>query len=190
MSRIIEIRPLDAIVARYGEKLAALGSPARVNRVIARAANYEGRKALTRVRRALVRQTSIPRRIVVRSTRFLPASTSGGAVQVAIHGTGRGLSLKEFGARQNRRGVRARVWGKSKQFAGGFMGPKPGAISLKLGGHAFRREGKKRTPIEKLLGPALAKELVKDESAQEFYAAQPMIIDRVAKEIAAVLRGY
>lgn len=188
---IITVRPLDAIMAKYGEDLRRLGDRSKVQRVIARAANYEGRKTFTRVKRAVRKQTSIPGTVVQRSTKFLRARTSGmGAVEVAILGTGKPLSLKVFGVRQNARGVRARIWGKSKQLDHGFMGPKPGAIAAKLQGHAYVRAGKSRMPIERMFGPGIANELVKDESAAEFRASQPMIIARVAKEIAAVLRGY
>ena len=190
MLRMIEIRPLDDIMKVYGRRLDRLGSRAAVHRVIARAANYEGRKAYTRVKRVLRQQTSIPAKVVNANTRFVPASTTGGAVQVMITGSGKGISLKEFGAKQNARGVTARVWGKAKQFPGGFMGPKPGAIAAKLKGHAFHRTSKKRHPIKKMFGPGIAKELIKDQSKAEFYAAQPLIIARVGTEIAAVLRGY
>lgn len=188
---IITVRPLDAIMARYGEDLRKLGDPSKVRRVIARAANYEGRKAHTRVKRALRKQTSIPAAVVQRSTRFFPSKTSGmSAVEAVILGTGKPLSLKVFGVRQNARGVRARIWGKSKQLDHGFMGPRPGAIAAKLQGHAYVRAGKARMPIQRMFGPGIANELVKDESAGAFRASQPMIIARVAKEIAAVMRGY
>lgn len=188
--RFIEIRPLDDVMKRWGRDLSKLGSRSAVHRVIARAANYEGRKAYTRVKRVLRKQTSIPAKVVNANTRFIPATTAGGAIQVMITGSGKGISLKEFGARQNARGVTARVWGKAKQFPGGFMGPRPGAIAAKLKGHAFHRTSKKRHPIKKMFGPGIAKELIKDQTKAEFYAAQPMIIARVGKEIAAVLRGY
>lgn len=176
---------------RYGKDLRALGDTAKTYRVIARAANYEGRRAFVRVKRALRKQSSIPNAIVQRSVKFLPAATrAGGRVEVAIHGSGRELSLKMFGARQFKAGVRARVWGQLQMYPGGFMGPKPGAIAAKLKGHAFVREGKSRLPISKMFGPSIAKEIVKDESAQAFYASAPRIVDRVGKEIAAVLRGY
>jgi len=60
----------------------------------------------------------------------------------------RPVSWKSLGAKQNKRGVRA----KGGRFrAGGFMGPKPGLVAIKLRGHAFVREETDRTPIEKLV---------------------------------------
>ena len=32
------------------------------------------------------------------------------------------------------------------------MGPRAGAMAVKLRGHAFKRKGKKRLPIQKLMG--------------------------------------
>lgn len=187
---IIAIKPLDGIMKRYAKDLRSLGDTRKTYKVIARAANYEGRKAFTQVKRALRKQTSIPSAVVQRSVKFFPASTSVGRMEVAIHGSGRELSLKLFRARQFKAGVRAHVWGKSKMYKGGFMGPRPGVIAPKLAGHAFVRAGKSRLPISKMFGPSIAKEIVKDESAQAFYASAPRIIERVGKEIAAVMRGY
>jgi len=41
--------------------------------------------------------------------------------------------------------------GAAAEFPGGFMGGKPGKKAAKLQGHAFRRAGKSRLPIKKLL---------------------------------------
>lgn len=195
MTRLV-ISPMDDIAKRYGEQLAALGDDKRTRRVIARAANYEGRKAYTAVKRAVRDQSSIPNAIVQRSMGFQQASTgfkggaAGAATEVAIYGKGRELSLKVFGPRQQKEGVRAKVWGRMKMHKGAFMGPRPGSLALSLKGHAFAREGKSRKPIRKLFGPSIPKEMVKDKSKEAFYAAAPRIVDRVGKEIAAVLRGY
>lgn len=64
------------------------------------------------------------------------------------------LSLKRFKAQQTRAGISYRVdkrQGLSK-VAGGFMGPRPGQIATRLGGHPFKRLGKARKPIVKLHG--------------------------------------
>lgn len=191
MARLV-FQPLDAIASKYGEQLSALGSPAKTYKVIARAANYEGRKAFVAVKRGLRRQSSIPNAIVQRSVRFQKASVTlgKGSVEVAIIGRGNPLSLKLFGAKQFKKGVRARVWGRLQTFSGTFMGPRPGTIAAKLGGHAFHREGTSRLPIKMTYGPSVARELVKDEAKAAFYASTFKIVDRVGKEIEAVLRGY
>lgn len=66
------------------------------------------------------------------------------------------LALKEFGARQTKAGVSYKI-SKSKgrsMVPSGFMGPRPGAVAVKLNGHAFTRKTKKRNPIRKLWGPS------------------------------------
>lgn len=64
------------------------------------------------------------------------------------------LPLKEFKARQNASGVVAKISKRGSQtfVASGFMGPQPGNKAAKLFGHAFKRRGKSRLPIVKLMG--------------------------------------
>lgn len=64
------------------------------------------------------------------------------------------IPLKEFKASQNPVGVKYKIkrGGGMRMRKSAFMGPKPGAIARRLGGHAFRREGKSRLPIQKMMG--------------------------------------
>jgi len=74
---------------------------------------------------------------------------------VSILNAERRPSLKRFkGTKQNARGVEYQIKrGGGKQLVPhAFMGPRPGKIASKLGGHAFMRVGKSRTPIVKLHG--------------------------------------
>ena len=71
------------------------------------------------------------------------------------------MSLKEFGARQTAKGVSAAPWGKRRVFPHAFIAPT-------LGGHVFIREGRSRLPIRKLWGPAIPREMVKDQSKEAF----------------------
>lgn len=78
------------------------------------------------------------------------------------------LSLKEYRAKQTRSGVSYTGYkgAKRKTLPGAFMGPKPGTIALRLGGHVFTRQGQKqvmskgryagkmRQPIVKRFGPS------------------------------------
>lgn len=59
------------------------------------------------------------------------------------------LGLKDFGARQTKKGLSYRIEkaGARKKVPSGFL-------VAKLGGHAFKRLGKKRLPIRKLEGPS------------------------------------
>ena len=51
------------------------------------------------------------------------------------------------GGQQFKGGVRTT---RGQYIKGAFMGPKPGQQAIKLRGNAFKREGKKRLPIEKV----------------------------------------
>lgn len=185
----IIIMPVDDIAERYGKRLERIGQEAAL-KVMIRAMNHEGRKAMTQVRRALAKQTSAKYGMVKDATRFLPASYSSGAIETGIHASGKHLSLKRFGAKQFSYGVRAKVWGRMQQFPGGFMGPRPGTIAPALGGHAYVRTSEARLPIRKMYGPNLANEMVKDQSLDAWNNAVQSIPDRVGHEIAALLKGY
>lgn len=64
------------------------------------------------------------------------------------------IPLRDFGARQTKRGVTYKINKQSgRQTAvGAFMGPKPGVQFTKFKGRVFRRTGKQRLPITQLMG--------------------------------------
>lgn len=68
----------------------------------------------------------------------------------AVGGVWLGLNDLDFvymgGASQDQQGVEFR----GRSFGGAFMGPRPGTISGKLAGMAFKRTGSGRLPIEKV----------------------------------------
>lgn len=66
------------------------------------------------------------------------------------------IPLREFGARQTKRGVSYRIsktQGRSIA-SGAFQGPRPGVINIKWRGRVFKRVGKNRLPITQLYGPS------------------------------------
>lgn len=179
----------DQVLVRFGNQLRAIGS-GKANKVLGRALNYEGAKVYTAVRRAIRQQSSIPDDVLRAGMKTIKASTSGGPLVFVIHGSGKELSLRHFKPAQGRVGTSATVWGKRQLYAHAFMGPVPGTIAAKLGGHVFVRLGSDRLPIKRLSGPSIPREMVRDESREVFESAMPRILDRVAAEIAAVMRGY
>jgi predicted transcriptional regulator len=66
------------------------------------------------------------------------------------------ISLREFGARQTKAGTSYKISKTKgrKTVAGAFQGPKPGVINVRTKGHVFKRVGKERLPIQKLMGPS------------------------------------
>lgn len=66
------------------------------------------------------------------------------------------IPLREFGARQKKKGVSYRVSKTKgrKTILGAFQGPKPGMIKASWRGRVFKRVGKARLPIVQLYGPS------------------------------------
>lgn len=183
----IIIAPADNVLARYSNQIGAIGSE-KAHTAFARAINRTVDMVYTQTVRTLVKQTSAPRAVVIAAMRKKRASTSGGALEGAVVATGRHLPLKLFKPRQFKAGTKATVWGKRQMFAGTFMGPKPGAVAMALGGHVWKRAGAGRLPIEKLFGPSIPVEMVKDQSAAQFQAiAPPILARRIEHEIGRLL---
>jgi hypothetical protein len=185
----LDISPADGVLLRYGAQMAALGDgKARV--AMARALNHEGRRVFTAVKRTLKTQTSAPSRIVEGQLKYRQPSQGGtGALEARIEATGSELPLKEFKPRQFKTGARAKVWGRLQSFPATFMGPRPGVVAGRLGGHVFVREGKARLPIGMVFGPSLPKEIVKDASAEAFLSGFGGLADRVGHELGRMLPG-
>ena len=181
---VIVIRALDDILKRYGNQLASLGHKQAV-KVMARALNYEGRKAFTLIKRAIVTQSSIPYGIVNAGTKFKSASTAMSSnLTASIIGEGGYLDLTPFKPRPIKSGVSATVWAKRYKYGRAFF----------RGGVPWHSVGKARLPIKPIYGAKVPDELARNNARdippKIFLAAQPLIVSRVEKEIEAVLRGY
>lgn len=66
----------------------------------------------------------------------------------------RRIPLRDFGARQTKRGVSYKISKTTgrKTVLGAFQGPKPGVMKASWKGNVFKRAGKARLPIVKLMG--------------------------------------
>lgn len=117
---------------------------------IARALNHTGAKVRTQMIRALVPQTGLKRKTIVKALVRKGASASG--LVYVIKSKGGNISLKYFAARETRAGVTAAPWGQRKLYPAAFLkgGRFPKRVALALGGHAFARTGTPRTPIKKV----------------------------------------
>ena len=175
----IQVSVGDDILKRFGNQLAALGE-GKARTVIARALNHEGDKGRTQVKRVLVQQTGIKYGLINTAVKTIPATAA--SLTYTIEARGDETNLNLFGARQGKRGVSAAPWNKRRVFKHSFVIPA-------YGGKVFVREGKARFPLKPLFGPNIARELVKDQSAEAFKAGAADIADRVAHEISRVLPG-
>lgn len=75
------------------------------------------------------------------------------------------LGLRNFGARQDKRGVSYKInkTGGRKRVNSAFQGPKPGVVKMSWKGNAFQRKGKSRLPIVQLKGVSAYGTFVKNE---------------------------
>ncbi len=136
---------LDAsALARLGNQIGAAGKNAPV--ALARAINHTGAKARTQMVRALVPQTGLKRKTIVKALRENKASA--GALTYTIKSHGGNIRLKHFGARETRVGVSAAPWGRRSVYAHTFMkaGWWPTRITKgNWNGQVFERVGSKTT---------------------------------------------
>lgn len=186
----IIIRPADDVLIRFSNMLGAVGS-AKGHKALARAVNRVTNTIHGRVIKAIRRQSGIPTAIIRRQVKKRLASTSigqGGALEGVVWATGSPLSLKYFRAKQFSFGVRAIINGSQRRYPGAFMGPRPGVLAKRLGGHVWVRTSSARLPIEQLFGPSVPEELVRGESEREFrHLATTMLPDRVMHELSRML---
>ena len=148
-------------------------------RAFSMALNKEGRKAYTAHRRELVKQTSIPRPVVAAALRFDSARRN--RLETRITGSGRHLPLSVFKPRQFSYGVRAKVWGRHQTYRSAFL-------VRGFGNEAFKRVGQARLPIERLWGPAVPSEMLRDEAVAVWQDQLPAV-DAEAKRLMGLLLG-
>lgn len=186
----IVIRPMDDVLRRFGNQIGALGS-GQAHKALARAVNRTTNTVHGRVIRAVRKQSDIPTAIIRRQVKKRLASTNiahGGAIEGVVWATGSPISLKHFRARQFGFGVKAKWGGEWHEYQSAFMGPRPGVIAKRLGGHVFVRTSSSRFPIEMLFGPSVPEELVTGESERAFeHTVATMLPQRVAHELGRLL---
>jgi hypothetical protein len=169
---------------------------------MAQTLNRVGPVITTRVRRQLAKQIGLPYGRIKDETSNVFASVN--SLIFDIRSRGRPIPLREFAARETRKGVRARPWGVSRLFAGTFMAETPGGnvedVYKRIGGRREWRTvtdpetGKTRRyqtelPIEKLYGPAIPKEMVRGGSAYVFQVeSRDRLPTEAQKQVDKILR--
>ena len=185
----ITIAPDDDVLKRYANQIGALGKR-KAHQALARAVNRTTHTVHGRVARAIVKQSSIPARIVRQQlSKQTVRLGSGGALEGAVFASGRHVPLKEFRPRQFTWGVRVKLWGKQTRLKGMFIFAGTYRSGKHVGnGHVFQRVTTASLPIEMQTGPAVPIEMVRGESAKEFErTVTSMLPDRIAHEIGRLL---
>lgn len=188
---LVRITSEDDVLRRFHNQLGALGA-GEAHKALARAVNRVTTTVHGRVIRAVTKQSSIPRKIVVAQIKRKLASVKpgNGPIEGIVWSTGKPISLKYFQPRQLSYGVRAKVQGQWRQYPHAFMGPRPGVIAAKLHGNVFVRTSSSRFPIEMLFGPAVPEELVRGESVRVFQQTVALMLPaRIEHEIGRLLPG-
>ncbi len=163
----------------------------KARRIYSMALNKTGAKVNTQVKRAVSRQMGVSQSAVVRHGGLRLRKAWPGNLEASIESSGEHMPVKDFRPRQGRKGVAAAPWNTRRTFGGTFL-DKAGTA----GGHVFKNTGKfnrrsgRRNAIDALWGPAVPKELVRDESAAAFHrVAATELPTEVARAIQVVTKG-
>ena len=169
---------------RFSKAVDELGSEKRARSTYSMALNKVGRHAFVQTKRALAKQTGMKGKRLVEKGALVGLKASPGNLAYRISSTGKPLSLKEFGAKQFGYGVKASPWNRSQRFEGAFIWAGANRSGKFVGnGHVFARTSGKSTPIKKLWGPSIPKEMVKDESAKAFTKAAEKLGPEIERTI-------
>ncbi|WP_051202688.1 hypothetical protein [Sediminimonas qiaohouensis] len=187
---------MDQNAMRFQEAVGVLGSSAKAHKAFRRAINHTGGKAHTQVRRTLAKQMGLTQKRLRQLGALQTRRANYHALEYTITGSGKELSLKEFGAKQFKFGVRARPWGQTRRypgafiFAGNWRSGQPVAY-----GHVFKRRGGfseksgRNNAIEKMWGPSVPKELVRDASVKAFETTAKDLGPRIRHEMSRLTDG-
>lgn len=159
--------------------------PGKARHAFRRGINKAGDKTYTATRRAVAKQVGLSQKQTEAKGGLRRVRANYSALEYLLISRGGHISLKEFKARQTTKGVSAAPWGVRHVFTGTF-GPNVG----KLGGHVFKRSSAARFPIQKLFGPAIPREIVKDASREAFLeTAARELPPKIEHEIRRLMNG-
>ncbi|WP_298981539.1 hypothetical protein [uncultured Roseibium sp.] len=150
-----------------------------IRKIGARSLNRAGTSGRTHTGRALVRQTGLKRKII--RAAMIPKRATYSDLEYRITARGGDVALKYFDARETRKGVSARPFGKRTVFRGTFIkgGRFPSRKNLSMGGHVYARTGRGRLPIEKQRsGVVIPNEMIKGESAKAWEHTTGVVFQR------------
>ncbi len=159
-----ELRRFENMVGALGEKKARVGMARAVRRVTD--------MVKTRAVREIVRQSGIPRKIVLEAIKVTyPTNEGAGPLEGHIIARGKGVPLREFKPVQFTWGVRVNVkaWGGVQRFESSFINAgrwNSGKLAFK--GHVMSRKGKARFPWKIENGPSVPGELIRGATAVAF----------------------
>lgn len=183
---------------RFADAVARIGSR-NARRAYVLALNHTGRKVQTAVIRALAKQVGLPSgrlRDLGRIRSTSAEHSSAGEPAFIIRSTGRHLPLGEFRPSQFSYGVRANPWGRAQRFEGAFIfagnrgsGQRMPSGNVFYNSRRFNPASGRSNLALPMWGPAIPKEMVKDESAAAFERVSGDLGDRVRHEVRRLTGG-
>ena len=146
------------------EAIRAIGNVPKkyIPKALVTSLNKVGAEVFTQAKKELAGATGLKQNIVAKKIKKDKARK--GDETYSIHIKSRYLNVIEFGARQTKKGVSAKVWGKRKIYRGAFIGS--GRNSGKQLVFKKRKNAPKR--IEALHGASLPREFERQDMAKIF----------------------
>ncbi len=187
----IRVRPDDANLARFGNQIAALGEK-EARLAMARAVNRVTNSVHGKVISAIVKQTSIPRRIVKKAVKKQLVRTTGDtAIEGVIYSKGGPVSLKHFGPKQFSWGVRVKAWGEVQRYDSSFIyGGNWKTKKPAFDGHVMTRVGADSFPVKRENGPSIPEAMIQGQARAIFdETVKTMLPARLAHEIGRLLKS-
>lgn len=133
------------------------GVPKLINRELKTAVNASAKITRASMNKTVRKSLQVNIKAVNKVLKIESVATEASlSSTVGIKKEGR-IPLKEFGAKQNQKGVSYKISKEAgrKTVAGAFQGPSPKRIKISWRGNVFKRVGKARLPIVKLYGPSI-----------------------------------
>lgn len=172
-------------------------------RAYAMALNKTATTVNANVKRTVAKQMGTSQANIVKHGGMKIIRANAGNLVAIIDVRGGYLPLKDFAPRQGKKGVSAAAWGKRKLYDRTFLNRGARAISgigpsgrAVAGGHVFKNTGKfnkvskRNNAIEALWGPAVPREVVRDESQRTFYRiADTRMPIEVGRAITVLTKG-
>lgn len=193
---LVSITPTDDVLARYGNMIGALGE-GRAHKGLARAVNRVTKTVHSRTVREVAKQISLPAKRVREEIHTRQADPKGRtALEGVVYASGRPLPLSEFNPKQFSWGVRARVWGRMQRFPTTFIyaGHWKNRSAPIAGDNVFQNtqgfseRSQRNNALEKMFGPSIPEEMVRDKSREAFYrTVAEMLPARVSHELSRLL---
>jgi len=139
-----------------GLENAAKAAGKKLPRELAIAVNKSGKFAKREISKQIREELAAKKKVVDTAISVRGKATAQHAGITVVVKAGKRLPLRDFGARQIRKGVSYRTSKTTgrKRIDGAFQGPRPGVMKASWRGRVFKRVGKKRLPIQQLWGPS------------------------------------